>query len=66
MERHLGRASALGKGANVHDIQQAAGNLGLQHEQRQGQRICLWRHLYNHNPNKSNHLLMGYYIPGSC
>lgn len=63
----LGRTyNGRGKGANVYNIQWAAGNLSLEQEKRQGQRICLWRPLFSHNPNNSNHLLIAYYVPGSC
>lgn len=42
----LGRSyNGTGKGANVYAIQWAAGNLSLEQEKRQGQRICLWRPL---------------------
>lgn len=61
----LGRGCDPGKGANVYDIQWAAGSLRLEHEKRQRQRICSWGHLCNHNPNNSNHLLIAYYVPGS-
>lgn len=63
----LGRTyNGTGKDANVYDIQWAAGNLSLEQEKRQQQRICLWRPLFSHNPNNSNHLLIAYYVPGSC
>lgn len=63
----LGRSyNGTGKGANVYAIQWATGNLSLEQEKDRDKEFVCGETSLSHNPNNSNHLLIAYYVPGSC